>query len=154
QTARELGERLLSLAQNVGDPVLLVQAHRALGEAFQNLGELVPAQEHLTQGSALYDPQQHRSHGFPDPGVFCLSFVALVLWLLGYPEQALQRSQAALTLARTLSHPPSLASALVFAAMLYQGCRERHLVQERAEAAIALAREQGLPHWVAYGSIM
>src|SRR5215510_8419852 len=30
QTARELGERLLSLAQNVGDPVLLVQAHRAL----------------------------------------------------------------------------------------------------------------------------
>jgi len=80
--------------------------------------------------------------------------VALVLWLLGYPEQALRRSQAALTLARALSHPPSLAAALVFAAMLHQGRRERHLVQERAEAAIALAREQGLPHQVAYGSIM
>jgi predicted ATPase len=155
QTARELGERLLSLAQSVGDPALLVQAHRALGEAFQNLGELVPAQENLAQGSALYDPQQHHSSAvLNDPGVFCLSFAALVLWLLGYPEQALQRSQAALTLARALSHPPSLAAALVFAAMLHQFRRERQLVQARAEAAIALALEQGLPHWVAYGTIM
>jgi predicted ATPase/class 3 adenylate cyclase len=155
QTARELGERLLSLAQSVGDPALLVQAHRALGEAFQNLGELVPAQQHLAQGSALYDPQQHHSHTVPfDPGVFCLSFVALVLWLQGCPEQALQKSQAALTLARELSHPPSLAAALVFAAMLHQARRERQLVQDRAEAAITLALEQGLPHLVAYGTII
>jgi len=155
QTARELGERLLSLAQSVGDPALLVQAHRALGGAFQNLGELVPAQQHLAQGSALYDPQHHHSHAIlNDPGVFCLAFEALVLWLLGHPEQALQRSQAALTLARELSHPPSLAAALFIAALLHQVRRERQLVQERAEAAIALAHEQGMPHWVAYGSIM
>jgi TOMM system kinase/cyclase fusion protein len=155
QMAREMGERLLSLAQSIGDTALLVQAHRALGEAFQNLGELVQAQQHLAQGSALYDPQHHHSRAvLNDPGVFCLSFEALVLWLLGYPEQALQRSEAALTLARALSHPPSLAGALAFAAMLHQGRRERQLVQERAEAAIALAREQGLPHWVTYGTIM
>ena len=153
QTARELGERLLSLAQHVGDPVLIVQAHRALGETFQNLGELVLAQEHLARGSTLYDPQ-HPSHAFAEPGVFCLAFVAWVLWPLGYPEQALQRSQAALTLARELSHPPSLAAALFVAAILHQTRRERHLARDRAEAAIALAREQGLPHWVAYGTIV
>jgi predicted ATPase len=45
QTARELGERLLILAQSVGDPALLVEAHRALGEALQKLGELVPARQ-------------------------------------------------------------------------------------------------------------
>jgi predicted ATPase len=155
QTARELGERLLNLAQNVGDSALLVQAHRALGEAFQNLGELVPAQQHLAQGSALYDPQHHHSRAaLNDPGVFCLSFEAWVLWLLGYPEQALQRSQAALTLARELSHPPSLAAALVFAAILHQVRQERQLARDRAEAAMALALEQALPHWVAYGTIM
>jgi predicted ATPase len=77
-----------------------------------------------------------------------------VLWLLGYPEQALQKSQAALTLAHELSHPPSLAATLVFAAMLHQARRERYLAQERAEAALALAREQGNPHMVAYGTIM
>jgi predicted ATPase len=36
--------------------------------------------------------------------------------------------------------------------MLHQSRRERQLAQERAEAAIALAREQGLPHWVMYGT--
>jgi predicted ATPase len=155
QTARELGERLLSLAQNAGDPALLVQAHRALGEVFQNLGELVLAQEHLAQGSALYDPQHHRSHAvLNDPGVFCLSFASWVLWWLGYPEQAIQRSQAALTLAREMSHPPTLAAVLFFAAMHHQARREWQLAQERAEAAIALAREQGLLHWVAYGIIV
>jgi predicted ATPase len=149
QTARELGERLLSLAQSAGDPSLLVQAHRALGEAFQNLGEFVLAQEPLTQGSTLYNSQHHRSHAvLNDPGVFCLSFASWVLWWLGYPEQALQRNQAALTLAREMSHPHILAAVLFFAAKSHQFCRERHLAQELAEASIVLAREQGLPVWV------
>ena len=47
-----------------------------------------------------------------DPGVMCLSYAAWALWFLGYPDQALKRSQEALTLARELSHPFSLAVAL------------------------------------------
>jgi predicted ATPase len=155
QTARELGERLLSLAQNVGDPALLVHAHRALGEVFQNLGEFVLAQEHLAQGSALYDPQHHRSHAvLNDPGVFCFAFASWVLWWLGYPEQALQRSQTALTLAREMSHPPTLAAVRFFVAMHHQARRERQRAQEQTEAGIALAREQGLLHWVAYDIVV
>ncbi len=37
---------------------------------------------------------------------------------------------------------------------MHQVRRERQLAQDRAEAAIALALEQGLPHQVAYGTIM
>jgi hypothetical protein len=47
-----------------------------------------------------------------DLGVWCRSYVAWHLWRLGYPEQALTRSHAAITLAQHLSHPHSLASAL------------------------------------------
>jgi hypothetical protein len=36
----------------------------------------------------------------------------LTLWYLGYPDQALQMGQQALTLAQDLSHPFSLAFAL------------------------------------------
>jgi TOMM system kinase/cyclase fusion protein len=157
QTARQLGEQLLSLAQSVGDPALLVEAHRALGEALLNLGELIPAREHFEQGIALYDPQQHRSlaflYGF-DPGVFCLSFAAWALWSLGYPDQALKRSHEALALARERAHPHSLAAAFYFAAIVHQFRREGHPAQERAEAAITLATEQGSPHWLAYGTSM
>jgi DNA-binding SARP family transcriptional activator/predicted ATPase len=153
-TARELGERLLGLARTAGDPALLVQAHRALGEAFQNLGELVLAREHLARGSALYDAQHHRSRTFTEPGVFCLAFASWVLWPLGYPEQALHRSQAALTLARELGYPHTLAAVLFFAAMVHTFRGERGLARERAEETIALGREQGLPHWVTFGTIV
>ena len=111
RTARELGEQLLTLAQHVGDPALLLEAHYALGNTLNYLGEFAAAQAHFAQGIALYDPQQHRAHAFrygQDPGVFCRAYAAVTLWWLGYPDQALQRSHEALTLARELAHPFSL----------------------------------------------
>src|SRR5262249_47465 len=89
QTARKLGQQLLSLAQNVQDPALLLEAHRALGATLLELGEFAQAQAHLERGKALYDPQRHRAHAFlygQDPGVVCLSLMAPVLWQLGYPD--------------------------------------------------------------------
>jgi hypothetical protein len=43
-----------------------------------------------------------------DPGVGCRVHAARILWLLGYPEQALVRFHNTLTLAHALSHPYSL----------------------------------------------
>jgi predicted ATPase len=79
--------------------------------------------------------------------------VAWTLWPLGYPDQALQRSHEALALAPDLPHPFSLASALHYAAMLHQFRREGQAVQERAEAAMVLSTEQGIPHYLALGTI-
>jgi TOMM system kinase/cyclase fusion protein len=156
QTARELGEQLLALAQSQHDAVLLVSAHRALGDALYWLGEVTAARAHLEHGMALYNPQQHHSLAFlygDDPGVDCLSYGAWALWLLGYPDQASQRIDAALTLARQLAHPFSLARALSFAAGLYQCRRERRAAQEQAEMTIALATEQGFPLWTGLGMV-
>jgi predicted ATPase len=158
QMARELGEQLLSLAQHVHDPALLLQAHRALAAALVYLGEFAAAQAHLEQAMTLYDPQQHHSlsfdYGGQDPGVFCRSFAAWTLWMLGYPDQALQRSQEALTLAQELAHPHSLAYALYFAARLHWLRREGHRTQERAEALMVLCREHGFAEVLAQGMIL
>jgi predicted ATPase len=43
QTARELGEQLLSLAQSIQDSALFLAAHRALGEVLFYVGELAEA---------------------------------------------------------------------------------------------------------------
>jgi predicted ATPase len=156
QKSYELGEQLLSLARSVQDSALLLEAHVALGYTLHFLGEFVPAREHWEQGVALYDPQQHRSlavlYGGADPGVYCLSGVALALWNLGYPAQALQRSQEALSLAQELSHPHSLAFALSLAARVHQLCREEQAAQELAEAVITLSTEQELAFWLAWGT--
>ncbi|MBI3301025.1 MAG: AAA family ATPase, partial [Deltaproteobacteria bacterium] len=155
QTAHELAEQLLRLAQSVQAPVLLLWAHWALGATLYFLGELAPAREHLEQSVALYDPQRHRSYGFvQDPGVGCLSYMAQVLWLLGYPDLALKRTHEALALAQRLSHPHILAYAFSFAALIHHYRRERQLTQQCGEALITLSTEQGFPQLLAAGTIL
>src|SRR5262249_29235169 len=158
QTAHELGEQCLKLAQSVQDPALLLVAHFTLGLTLFWLGELALAREHFEQGIALYDLRQHRSlafvYGSFDPGVACLASVGWILWVLGYPDQALKRVHEALTLAQELTHPVSVALALHFVAALHQHRREGRAVQERAETYIALSSEQGFPYWLATGTIL
>jgi adenylate cyclase len=74
--------------------------------------------------------------------------------MLGYPDQALIRSQEALALAQESSHAFSMGFALQYAAVLHQSRREVQLVQERAEAIIALAHEHGFVQWLAGGRCM
>ena len=112
-------------------------------------GELVEAQAHCRQGLAFYDPAQHRasvvSYG-QDSGVNCGFLEALTLWVLGYPDQALQGMEETLALAQRLAHPFSLAQALHFSALLHQLRREPQAARAQAEAALALCTEQGFGH--------
>jgi len=156
QTARELAEQALSVAQRVDDLALHLQARFALGVSLFWLGELEPARLHLEQGIALYNPQEHHALAFRsgiDPGMWCLSYAAFTLWMLGYPDQALQRSQQALTLAEEASHPPSLAAVLAYVAITHYLRREVQATHERAEATITLTSAQGFPQWLVLGTL-
>ena len=88
-----------------------------------------------------------------DTGVNCLSYAALTLWTLGYPDQALKRGNEALALAQALSHPLSLAFAEGLVGYLHQYRREARAAQETAERLIALSAEHGFPHWLAQATI-
>jgi predicted ATPase len=157
QTAHTLGEQLLSLAQHVQHPAMLVAAHRDLGATLFQLGAVAAAHTHFAQGIALYDPQQHRASVFlhgQDAGVLCRSYAASALWYRGYPDQAWARSQEAVTLAQQLAHPFSLNFALGEAAMFHQCRREGQATQERAEATIVLATAQGFLYWKARGAVL
>jgi predicted ATPase len=155
--AHELGEQLLTLARQAQDPALLLEAHMALGSILHPLGEFTSARMHQEQSIALYDLQQYRSlaflYGGVDPGMCDLAQMAWTLWILGYPEQALERSRDAVALARELAHPHSLVHALCFATELHQFLRDRQAAQEQAEANISLSTEQGFPFWLARGTI-
>ena len=156
QRAYEQGEHLLRLAQRQQEPTLLLEAHRALGTSLFFLGELTTSWTHLERGIALYEAQQHRPltlrYG-QDPGMACLVYTAWILWLRGYPDQALERIRAALTLAQQCKHPFCLAFALTFAVMLSQCRREIQAVSMQAEASLTLAHQQGFPLLVAMGMV-
>jgi predicted ATPase len=152
--ARDLGERCFTLAQCLQDPASLQEAHVALGSTLLHLGELVSARTHFEQGLSLYDPHQGRSRAFSrgtEPGVVCLSRMAWTLWTLGYPDQALIKSQEAHSLALESVHVYSLVFALYFAALLHQWRREIEAALEKAEAAISLSSQHGFNLWLEGG---
>ncbi len=158
QTARDLGEELLSLARRQPDPGLLLQAHHAQWTTFHALGEFPSVQEHTKQGIALYNSKEHHSQAFlfggHDPCVCAHVVSASSLWPLGYPDQALDSQNEALALARELEHPLSVALAMSHTAHMYCRRREAQAVQEYAKGLLALATEQGLADHLAGGTYL
>ena len=148
---------LLNYKEKFVKPFNVLEAHRALGSTLYPLGEMVLARTHLEQGIALYDPQYHISSALRyglDAGVVCHGHASRVLWFLGYPDQATQRSREALALAQGLSHPFSLAFALNFSALLHQLRQEEQVAQERSAALEALAAEHGFAQVMAFATIL
>lgn len=114
QTAHELEERLLHLAQQVKDPVLLAWAHYMLGDGLFWMGEFVPAQVNVEQSVVFYNTQGHFSPSLPwgvDFQVASYGIAGLTLWHLGYPDQAVNKCYEALAHAQKLANP--LASLLL-----------------------------------------
>lgn len=157
QTACDIGEQFLRLAQSVQEPDLLLEAHLALGQPLLWRGEFAVAREHMARGISLYDPQRHSSHAFlygQDPGVDCRHWTAIALWCLGYPDQALRQNTEALVLARELSHPFSLVAALSLLAGTHRLRREATEAQKWAEEALTLARKHGFDLFLALATII
>jgi predicted ATPase len=155
--SRELAEQLFTLAQRAEDSAQLLQARQALVVTFLALGDPAATREHMELAIALYDVERHGSHTDlygQDPGVVCLAFGAVALWLLGYPDQAVQRSREAVAVGGQLGQPTTLALAQYFAALVRQYRREAPAVQESAEATMAVATEHGLSFWLACGLLM
>ena len=156
-TAREIAEEFLRLSERLPYPGLAVRGHWALEITFMHLGEFDVALDHFDKALALYEPEQHREDSFLyalNPGVAMPCFAAWMLWFLGLPDQALNRIQQSLTLARELSEPHGLAHAHFFASAHYQLRREGDLAREHATEVIRLAREHGLVMYEAMARII
>ncbi len=91
--ARGFAERELEVTERLGHPTSLGFAHAGLGSVLVNQGEFVTAREHLEKGLAMLGvkPRPGKRENWESwaqsPG---LSLLALDLWFLGYPDQALE----------------------------------------------------------------
>jgi class 3 adenylate cyclase/predicted ATPase len=105
----ELGEECLKLARAIDDPALLLEAHHRQWATKHFLGDHAAAERHIEWGMATYDPERHHALTYiytgHDPGVCCRSYSAEILWIRGYPDQALSRMREAVTLADRVEHP-------------------------------------------------
>jgi predicted ATPase len=156
-TGRACGQQLLALAQRQRDLVLVRESHLLLGTAALYLGDVVTARAHLEQSlelSAAQQPATSISAAGLHPRIASLVWLARALWLLGYADQAQQRSQEALALARHIGHTPSVAHAQYFVTTLSQCRRDVLATHAQAETLMALAYEQGFVFRLEQGRLL
>jgi predicted ATPase len=156
QTARELQEQILSLVQRDLQPSRLVNEHRMLGNILIHLGEFQRARDQIEQAVTIAASQPSQqpmsiSPGGQEPRTSSLTWLGHALWMLGYPDQARQRSDEGVVLAQQLAHPLNLAVALNQWLRLQYVCGTLHLpiAEERAITAMRLATEHGFAQLLA-----
>jgi predicted ATPase len=157
ETAHKLAYQGLQLAQELQDATLLFSAYQDLGFSSLWPGEWHAAREYFERTMTFYDPQQHQTYLSlyeADLGVWALCESSIALWCLGYPNQAQQKCQEALTLVKKFAHPNTRGWVLLCAAWLHQYLWEPQKTQEQTEATIALSHEHGFPLWLAWGTIL
>jgi predicted ATPase len=148
----DIGRQLLDLGKNADDMSAAVLGHYGLGYALFCHGDLMESRDQLDSGYKLYDRKIRDNFSFrlgQDPGVACLSYCALAVWVLGYPDQAKRITLKAVMLAQELSHPFSSAFAHSLACQVLQHRGEVDELREMSESAIGISREQGFSVWLA-----
>jgi class 3 adenylate cyclase/predicted ATPase len=151
-----LDEGLLRLSDQRKDPAGLILGHHSSGRNLMVLGRFAASRSHLEEVLALYDPNSDQSpvhQAEVPPHILSQAYLGNALFCLGFADQALARSNAAIAEARNLAHPPSLAFSSMMGARLLSLVGDTAVLAERVDQLVTLATEQGFPFWRAQGMI-
>jgi class 3 adenylate cyclase/predicted ATPase len=154
--AQRLDEDLLRLSRERNDCAGLVLGHLSSGRDLMLVGRFTLSRSHFEEVIALYDPNFHRPLSHHDanyPRVSSQAYSAIVLFCLGFPDQALAQSSAAIAEALRLAHPPSLALSLSLGTLPLALVGDNLALDKRADQLVKVATEQGFPVWRAVGMV-
>ncbi|HMD63003.1 MAG TPA: AAA family ATPase, partial [Stellaceae bacterium] len=154
--AQRLAEDLLRLSRQRSDYAGLVLGHLSSGRNLFFCGRFASSRSHLKEVLALYDPNSPCSlvdQAGIHPQVVSQAYLGTVVFCLGFPDQALAQSNAAIAEARILAHPPSLAVSLTNGATVLSLAGDNAILGECVDQLVAVTTEQGFPFWRAQGTI-
>ena len=154
--AKEHAQAMLAAAENKYNRLMQLEATVALGLTHYFIGDVIVAYSYMEKAAQLDSLDRDRTFTYicgQDSSVGNLVYMALTLWLMGELDQALDKSGEAISLARKLEHPFSLAYALNFSAWLHYMLRKTDSAEILANEVISLSLEQGF-FWVTLGSVI
>jgi class 3 adenylate cyclase/tetratricopeptide (TPR) repeat protein len=158
QQAYEYAQQLLSVAQAGDDSGQLLEAYHSLWATLHAMGQPVESKKYAELGVALYDRDRHASqallYGGHDPGACCRWHLAMVRWLLGYPDDALAIARDAIGLAQQLGRPMTTAIAHWHMAWVHYQRGEREAAVECIDRVTSLAELRGFKGWFQAGIVM
>ena len=147
----------MALAERLDDPGMLMEALFMPGATMFYRAQFAEARACYEKAVAAYDDRERTrfwtAYTGHNAGVTHRCYLALALWHLGYPDQALRLDRETHELARTIGHAFSLGHAVDFTAFLYHYCRLGAEVQAAAEEEMAIGTEQGFQLWHALGTL-
>jgi predicted ATPase len=153
--ARRLGQDLLDLSSRRGNSGGVVLGHSISGITRLHAGRFAVSRLHLEAVLALYDPISHSAlvHQAGTHPLAAQVFLGNALFCQGFVDQGRARINAAISDARRLANPATLAVCLGYSAMQLSLSADNALLGERADELVAVATEQGFPWWRAAGAI-
>jgi class 3 adenylate cyclase/predicted ATPase len=153
---RQLGVQFLARAEKQKATGPLAIGHRLMGLSLLNTGDIAGGRAHLDCAVALYDSAEHlplATRFGQDVGAASLSWKALALWLLGYPEAALADTEHALKVARKTGHSATVMYVLNFCASTHIHCGNYAAANALVDEFIPLMDQTGSSFWGAWGMV-
>jgi serine/threonine protein kinase/tetratricopeptide (TPR) repeat protein len=153
----ELAADGMALAERLNDPGMRMEALFMPGVTMFYRGQFAAARSYHESALAAYDDRERTkfwsAYSGHNAGVTHRCYLALCLWHLGYPDQALKLDRETCELARTIGHAFSLGHAVDFAAFLRHYCRLGADVESAAQEEMAIGCEHGFQLWHALGKL-
>lgn len=155
---RRLADEARQVSERLPNPMVRLASHRLAGITAMHFGAFPEARSEFEAILGLYDASEHRSqpmHYVHDPKVSALTYLAPVLWILGFPEQARRSSVAAFRCAAELDQANLTAHVHNFAgAGLDELLGDVPAVRGHADSIIQLADRHNLGYWRLNGLIL
>jgi predicted ATPase len=110
-----LSQRFCGVAADRGDPADLLVGDRMIGTSLHYLGNQTDARRHIERMLAGYVAPVHRPHTVRfqfDQRVTARATLTRILWLQGFPDQAMRTARTNVEHAREIDHALSLCNAL------------------------------------------
>jgi class 3 adenylate cyclase/tetratricopeptide (TPR) repeat protein len=153
----DLAREAIDLAERFEDPGIWMEALFLLGVTLFYRGDFVGALAQYEKALSRYDDRERTrlwaSRVGEDAGITHRCYLALALWHLGYPEEALRASQETRKLALSIGHPFSLAYAQHHISWLYHHLRLPAETKAASEEGIQTATTQGFAMFHATGTL-
>jgi class 3 adenylate cyclase/predicted ATPase len=157
QSSVGLAAEGMALAERLNDPGMLMEALFMRGATMFYCGQFADARDCHEKALAAYEDRERTrfwtTYSGHNAGVTHRCYLALVLWHLGFPDEALRLDREMRELARTVGHAFTTGHAVDFTAFLCLRCRLGAKVRTAADEELALATDQGFQLWHACGTL-
>ena len=149
--AREIGTRLVSLADQAADPEMQLEAYGSLANVLWLMGDFLGSRKYAEKGVALFSLDEHLPSGKEHMRAACLFFAALCTAALGFPDTGLRQALEFVKWAEERAQALSLVFALNCAATVSGWRKEGAEGLKYTEALLVLTAEHGFGNWHSFG---